>query len=444
MSSISLLLLRVHDLTMKLNYSEPKLYNGGIDPKNWGKLSTQEKSKALGKSWYMYYSYRNNKTGKLERQSNIKGAVNNYKTFRERMRELKAMQKAMLLILEQGFNPHNKNKFQYVTDPNIDSYKIIDNAVKSPILTTHIEEENKASIFSFVEAKKLVFNIKEKVLNENSFPIFKNRIDIFEKWLIKQEVNIKEDISKIDKKTVIKFLNDTLTRTSARNRNNYRVELSSFFQTLVDNDILENNFIQSINRLKTTPVRNKTYTQDQQKDIFEYMQSNDPTLLFFVQFLCYNFLRPIEVCILKIKDLNLVEKKLYVKAKNKAVKTKIIPDILIQKLPDLSKFNKDDFLFTPKGIGGQWNVLERDKRNNFTKRYKKIKTHFDLGAEYGLYSFRHTFITKLYREMIKNGTAFEVKSKMQLITGHSTMTALEAYLRDIDAQLPEDYSNLIK
>ena len=46
--------------------------------------------------------------------------------------------------------------------------------------------------------------------------------------------------------------------------------------------------------------------------------------------------------------------------------------------------------------------------------------------------------------MIKNGTAFEVKSKMQLITGHSTMTALEAYLRDIDAQLPEDYSNLIK
>ena len=157
MSSISLLLLRLHDLTMKLNYSEPKLYNGGIDPKNWGKLSTQEKSKALGKSWYMYHSYRNNKTGKLERQSNIKGAVNNYKTFRERMRELKAMQKAMLLILEQGFNPHNKNKFQYVTDPNIDSYKIIDNAVKSPILTTHIEEKNKASIFSFLEAKKIGF-----------------------------------------------------------------------------------------------------------------------------------------------------------------------------------------------------------------------------------------------------------------------------------------------
>jgi hypothetical protein len=29
------------------------------------------------------------------------------------------------------------------------------------------------------------------------------------------------------------------------------------------------------------------------------------------------------------------------------------------------------------------------------------------------------------------------------ITGHSTMTALELYLRDIDAELPEDYSHLL-
>ncbi len=31
-----------------------------------------------------------------------------------------------------------------------------------------------------------------------------------------------------------------------------------------------------------------------------------------------------------------------------------------------------------------------------------------------------------------------------LITGHSTMTALEKYLRDIDAELPTDYSNLLE
>ena len=39
---------------------------------------------------------------------------------------------------------------------------------------------------------------------------------------------------------------------------------------------------------------------------------------------------------------------------------------------------------------------------------------------------------------------FETKSKLILITGHSIMTALEKYLRDIDAELPEDYSNLLR
>ena len=46
--------------------------------------------------------------------------------------------------------------------------------------------------------------------------------------------------------------------------------------------------------------------------------------------------------------------------------------------------------------------------------------------------------------MAKTATPFEVKSKLQLITGHATMEALELYLRDIDAVLPEDYSKLLK
>jgi hypothetical protein len=30
------------------------------------------------------------------------------------------------------------------------------------------------------------------------------------------------------------------------------------------------------------------------------------------------------------------------------------------------------------------------------------------------------------------------------ITGHQTMEALEKYLRDIDAELPDDYSHLLR
>ena len=73
-----------------------------------------------------------------------------------------------------------------------------------------------------------------------------------------------------------------------------------------------------------------------------------------------------------------------------------------------------------------------------------VKDHFGLGKDYGLYSFRHTYITKLYRALVKDSSPFEAKSKLMLITGHSSMTALQKYLRDIDVELPEDYSEHIK
>ncbi len=96
------------------------------------------------------------------------------------------------------------------------------------------------------------------------------------------------------------------------------------------------------------------------------------------------------------------------------------------------------------GIGGEWDAIPVNRRDYFTKRFNMVvKKHFKLGKEYGLYSFRHTFITRLYKEMIKNATPFEVKSRIMLITGHTSMQALEKYLRDIDAELPEDYSSYL-
>ena len=152
-----------------------------------------------------------------------------------------------------------------------------------------------------------------------------------------------------------------------------------------------------------------------------------------------------EVVRLKIKDINIEERKLFVRAKNKIDKVKIIPDVLIQELPELNTINQEYFLFTPNSIGGEWSTKETNKRDYFSKRFNEvIKKPLKLGEDYGLYSFRHTYITKLYNELIKNSTPFEAKSKLMLITGHSTMTALEKYLKDIDATLPEDYSDLIK
>ena len=181
-----------------------------------------------------------------------------------------------------------------------------------------------------------------------------------------------------------------------------------------------------------------------EKDIYEYMEKEDAHLLLFVKFISYSILRPIEICRLKIEDVDIQDKKLYVKAKNKPVKIKIIPEILLNALPDISGENPKSYLFGRFNIGEDWNAEETNKRNEFSKRFRKIKDNFKLGEEYGLYSFKHTFITKLYKKFRKNMSQHEAKSNLMPITGHSTMTALEKYLRDIDAELPEDYSKMIE
>jgi len=453
MPSFFLLLQRVHDKVhdcpMKFNYSEPKIFTGGVDIKRWSKLSAKEKKAALSKSWYVYYSFRNPKTGRLKRQTNIKAGVNLYKDKKSRLYILNQLKESLEYILSEGFNPYKDNSslaefIEQLLSTDKSEIKKKQIQLEAQVVVEKKTLEDTPILYSIQESFEQALNTKSKVLNGISYQNFKNRIHRFKKWLNTEGYDTKKDISTINKKIVIQYLNTVLQATSPKNRNNTRTDISSLFQTLEDNEIIENNFVKKINVLKSVPERNKTYTTTEQKDIFKYLEKQDEVLFLFVQFISYNFLRPVEVCRLKVGDIDLIDKKIYVRAKNKPVKIKIIPDILIKQLPDLSQLNKNDFLFTPNEIGGQWETKENNKRNYFSKQFKKVKDHFELGKDYGLYSFRHTFITKLYKEMAKTATPFEVKSKLKLITGHATMDALELYLRDIDAVLPEDYSKLLK
>ncbi|WP_249356546.1 tyrosine-type recombinase/integrase [Maribacter sp. ACAM166] len=440
---------------MKLNYSEPKFYTGGVNIKGWSKLTRKQQKEALSKDWYVYFSYRDKDSNKLKRQSPIKGGVNRFKTKNERLMFMKLIKRSLVKFLENGYVPNKDNSQLYVpskepaqetTAPETILEKLQEETPKTetqpkpsptPALPVTVDEKS----MSAEEAFDFGLKIKKQTLSPNSYVGYVSPVRQFQKWLNEKEI---KDISKINKKTVVEYLNSVLERTSARTRNNARTTLSSIFTTLEDNEIIDDNFILKINVLPTKPERNKTFTPVQESKLETYMTDNDPLLLSFVRFLSLNFLRPIEVCRLKIKDVDVSDKKIYVKAKNKKVKIKIIPEILIDLLPDFSGLESEHYLFTPHQIGGIWDIPEMDKRNYFSKRFKKVKDHFQLGREYGLYSYRHTYITKLYREMRKELSENETKSKLLGITGHNTLIALEKYLRDIDAELPADYSEFLQ
>ena len=95
----------VHDLQIKKHYSSPKIYNANGD---------------LTKRWYVYFSFRNPKTGKLQRMKNIYGKVNLYKTKEDRLAVLSSYRKRLLLLLKQGYNPFENNNELYLSHKNVE------------------------------------------------------------------------------------------------------------------------------------------------------------------------------------------------------------------------------------------------------------------------------------------------------------------------------------
>jgi len=428
------------NLLKKKDYSEPRIYTGGVNISLWSKLTAAEKKIALSKNWYIYYSFRNKESGKLERMPNIKGNANQLKLKTERLEYLITLKNALKFLLEKGANPRENNDIDALFSekkPESDVKKIkIEKIEVKDVAIMPVEK-----FVSIKEAFGIVLKLKKNVMNETSFGNYQGRIKKFMNFL----PDTNKPITSIVKMDIVNFLNDVLEKTSPRNSNNYRTDLNSFFKELENNEFIEENFVAKTQQFKSIPERNKTFSDTIQQDIFDYLELNDEMLLLFIQFLSYNFLRPVEVCRLKVKDIDLVENKLHVRAKKKPVKTKIIPEILINILPDLTEMNPECLLFTPQGYGKEWQAKENNRRDYFSKRFNEVvKKKFKLDKDFGLYSFRHTFITRLYRKIRVDNTPQVAKSILMLITGHSTMSALELYLRDIDAELPEDYSHFLE
>ncbi len=402
----------------KKKYTEPKIYHGGD---NFD----------LSKRWYVYYSFAKpdlfDKLGKpvLVRQTPVTMSVNKqFKTKAERLLHLGIIKEVLSEMLKEGYSPYK------------DKLKL----------------DSKSLEYTASAALDFAYNIKVNELSETSIKDYKSRYGRFKKYLDKKNL-LDKSILSITKQTVNNYLQSIVKTSSARNRNNTRIVLSSLFAELEDNDIIPRNFIENIKVLNTKSVSHKTYSLDVLEGLFAFIKENDPLLLLFIKFVSYNFLRPIEVCRLKVEDVFLAQKLLRFQAKNKPEKTKIVPDIVLREIKDLDFSEQNHFLFTPNGVG-VWDATESSRRDYFTKRFWKLKKKYNeyllskgktlqLGGEYTIYSFRHTFITLLFRKLRKDFSYTETCDKLMLITGHSTLDALKAYLKDIDAELPEDYSGLL-
>ena len=378
----------------------------------------------ISKNWYLRWSFRSPISGKLERQKNYKGGVNYFKTKDERLKILQEFKKELIKLIKDGYDPYN-------------DVETLNNDVDV--------------VYSISKAFNLALEQLALTVSKSTINDYKKTARSFLKFIGKE--NHHKEIKLIDKKIVVKYLNQILKQTSARTRNNYKADLSSMFSVMEKKlMIIDHNFIKTIEKEKTQVKRNRTLTNDQLKNITEFLKVNDPVLLLVIKFVSYNFLRPIEVCRIKIKDINLKDGLIYYQAKNKPLKTKRIPDILLKELKEmnLQSYNKEYYLITPSGVPNVWNVSDLQRRSTITRRFTRLKKemlNFGIELERGdnIYSFRHSYITNLFRHLrtVEKLSFNSAIKELMPITGHDSESGLKNYIHTIDADIPEDWSNKI-
>lgn len=381
----------------------------------------------LTRRWYVYYQYRNPNTGKLDDFKVYKG-VNRVKTVTERRKKLKQLKVAMERLLDDGFSPFEKYK-------------------KGGAVTSREETDILAAIDHVVEVKKAY-------LKSSSFKTFEARIKIFKAYLKDQGKGTitAREISRSDITDFLSWVQRT-RKIGNFSRNNYLADIKGLFTKLVEEEYTGRNPTLKIADLPANPKKNRAFSSQQIEVVKSWMLEYDPNLYKFIRWVTYAFLRPVEVCRIQVKHIDLENALLYIPTKTKSEKVRRIIPRLLDDLKEINigQYQPEDYLFTKHGHPGPWlshrdkkPVQDMERRTWFGNRFKLLKKDIGLGPEYGIYSFRHSAVGDIYKSITSAGyTSYHAKMIMMPITGHDTLQALDQYLREAQIEIAEDHSGYI-
>lgn len=390
----------------------------------WTKPIIKDYDGDLEKRWYVFYQYRHPDLGKLHPFKRY-AHINRIKTITGRMQAIKQLRKELEELLQSGFSPFKA----YVPE----THKATPEATPVAIAIDH------------------VVDLKKAYLKKSSFKTFEARINIFKAYLEKQDKSHLpgKDLTRSD---ITNFLSWVQKDRGIGNfsRNNYLADVKGLFTKLVEEEYIYRNPTLKIADLPAKPRKNRAFTAQQIESIKNWLLQNDPQLYLYIRWVTYAFLRPVEVCRIRIKHIDLENGLLYIPTKTKSEKVKrIIPRLMedLEKL-DLHQYKPEDLLFTLHGKPGPWqNRVGKEeaddmrRRTYFGNRFKALKKELGLGPEYGIYSFRHSAVGDIYTSLREAGfTGYHAKMMMLPITGHETMQALEKYLREAQIEIADDHS----
>lgn len=375
------------------------------------KLMILPKLSATGKEWFVYYSYRNPKSGKMVRFRHYEGLNG--------LDDVKKNEHASSVIeyftarLKSGWSPFEASEVIYTDHLE---YKT----------ASEFYREKRAGNNTLKPWVSKYLGTVESQLAHKTYQTYQSKFRIFHLWLQSKKIEL-NDISTIGNKELIEFFTYLIEsrKLSKRSVQKYQQIMRMIFDYFVQNKLCR---INPVHDLPQTTRRNDSAPRPIIRadiDIFKTEIMKDAELWLAVQVEYYCALRPgSEIRLMKIKDIDLIKGTIRVDSRRAKTRTERIVTMPYQLLLqfrelNLQTMNKEYYIFGKGGIPGPEPIGKNLLRNRFVKVRKRLKMPF----EYKFYSWKHTGAV----EADDAGISFK---EISMHLGHTSLQTTDVYFKN--------------
>jgi integrase len=371
-----------------------------------------------GKQWFVYFSYREPRTGKMKRFRLYDGFT--------------GLSDDEKVIHAQNVIDEYSTKLRTGWDPFTDDVDIIYNDQTS--------YSNVAKLYGVKRSKnrtlrvwisKFIETLKPAVSNA-TFQTYQSKFRIFMQWC--EQNNFEDnDITSIDNAIIHLFFKHLINvkKLSQKSIKGYGQIIKALFEFIKANKIIIINPV--FNLPRTNRINDQAPRPIMRADMhtFKTELMKDTVLWLVVQLEYYCGLRPgHEIREMKIKDIDFSSGTIFVdrdRAKTRVQRIVTVPHQMLTELRAYfgpNNYNRELYAFGSTGIPGAKPLSKNTLRN----RFNKIRTNLNMPKEYKFYSWKHTGAVEADEANIP-------AKDISLHLGHTSLQTTDAYFKNKKSRL---------
>jgi integrase len=269
-----------------------------------------------------------------------------------------------------------------------------------------IEKSAPKSMHRILDVVETYRKIISKDLEKDSVRSYNSFLNFFTSY-ISENLNNKSmyvfQFSKKDASEMMLYIAENKAK-SARTYNNYLLFFRTLYNWMIQYNYCSINIFESIKKRKTKDKNRVPIPENIQEKLNRYLEENNKNFL-NVMLLCYYcFIRPKEICLLKISDFDLDKGLVTIDesiAKNDHTSARTIPPILIERLRNAIKYTNKELYFIATTGRGDFSFNPGKKptdSKHIGKYWERLRKELDIPMNISFYSLKDTGIIQMSRD----------------------------------------------